>query len=98
MKNFGVFLHKRGKLREAETHFRSALDGAESNKPENEVHPCVWQCTVHYANLLKDLGRFEEAIRLCKKALEAQRRTLGNEHPDVKESVKILGWITDAAK
>ena len=95
-RNLAVFLHKRGKLSDAEKVFRSALAGADS-KPEAQLHHNTWYCMANYANLLNDLGRLDEAKRLCDTALAAQRRTIGDDHPDTIESMKVLGWINSKA-
>ena len=95
-KNLSIFLHQRGKLAGAETLFRSILECADNNAGK-EVHPIVWRSMASYAGLLSDLQRFDEAIELCRKALEAQRRAFGDDHPDTKSSVEIIGWITKDA-
>ena len=51
-----------------------------------------------YANYLRTVGRIDEAGTVCARALGAQERTLGSDHPETKLSVRLMGVIQEAAQ
>ena len=95
--NLAVLLEKQGKLAESEALYCSVIAAADG-KPEEAVHPVTWFYMRRYANHLRSVGRIDEAVTVCTRALGAQERTLGSDHPATKMSVKVMGWIQEAAQ
>ena len=88
-------LFSKGELVEAETHFRSAL-AIVSSKPENEVVFDEWRFVARFAAFLRDTGRVDEAIPLCRKALRGLRRSGGN-HALTQEVVELMNRLEELA-
>ena len=38
-------------------------------------------------------GKYEEAVPLCREAMEVQRETLGNRHPHTLIAISNLDWL-----
>jgi eukaryotic-like serine/threonine-protein kinase len=69
----------------------SAIYGSELD----ERHPDVARARYQRARLRFLQGRVDEAGRLCRQALEAQRARLDEDHPDLRESEALLAQITN---
>ena len=95
--NLAIFLEGRGKLVESEALYCLVIAAAD-DKPEEAVHPDTWYCMAMYADYLRSAGRIDEAVTFCARALGAQERTLGRDHPETKESIEVMGLIQEAAQ
>ena len=93
--NLAVFLRQRGRLEESEVLYRSVIATADG-KPEEAVHPYTWYFMAQYAYLLNTAGRVDEAVDFCTRALGAQQRTLGGDHPDTNMTMQYLLLMTEA--
>ncbi|HEX2095280.1 MAG TPA: tetratricopeptide repeat protein [Longimicrobiaceae bacterium] len=86
-------LRARGRLDEAESLYRRALEG--SGRVLGPEHPDTLTSVSNLALLLWERGRPDEAERLFRRALEARERVLGPEHPHTLTSVNNLAGLLD---
>ena len=88
-----IYLEKRGRLAESEALF-CLLIAAVDDKLEEET----WGLMEIYSNWLKTGGQIDEAVTVCTRALGAQQRTLGHEHPQTKLLVRVLRLFQETAQ
>ena len=79
------------------TRRRSGLDEETQTLYERVLgpeHPHTLTSRSNLAIGYRDLGRYEEAVRLCKETLSIRERVLAPEHPDTLTSRKQPGrWL-----
>lgn len=89
--NLGQIYDKLGKLNQADSLLRSALDerkklfGADSSQ--------VAECLVSLGSLRAHQGRLEEAEQLTKQALEMAKRNLPANHPAIAKALLAYGRV-----
>jgi tetratricopeptide (TPR) repeat protein len=94
--NLAMALSKQGRLQEAETHLRAALE-TESRR-EARGGPTA-AMSIYWNNLgkvLRDQGRWSEALAYYESALQNNRRIHGLHHTDVASSLYLTAVAYDA--
>lgn len=87
----GVALERQGRLGEAESPYRRALDL--SARVYGEQDPYTALTLNNLASLLMQLGRAQEAEALLRRGLAIREASLGPSHPDVATSLTSLGLL-----
>jgi tetratricopeptide (TPR) repeat protein len=98
--NLALLYQDQGRDREAEQFYRRAIDEQERNFDKDDP-VAVWLASdpsrltrmSNLANFLGEQGRYGEAEQLFRRALEAQERTPGKEHPDTLITVNNLASL-----
>ncbi len=89
--NMGTLLSEQGKLTQAESYYREALEGY--RRVLGNDHPDTLIPISNYGNLLYDQGKTTEAEQYYREALEGNRRVHGDDHPDTFGSIKNIGIV-----
>src|SRR5262249_8639055 len=91
MVNLAWLLENRSKLDEAEALYRQAMD-IDSKASGTEHNPMYESCVNHLGTLLFRRGRFAGAEEVFRQSLEARRKLLGPDHPQVAISLHNVGF------
>ena len=75
----------------AEKGLKRAMEKAQEELGAEHVE--TLRCMAAYAELLRKVGRYEEAGALYREVLAVRRRTLGDEHPDTLGSINNLALL-----
>ena len=78
--NLGVLLNAQGKLDEAVTYYREALE--KFRKVHGEDHPNTIIALINLGMLLEKMDRRADAEPLLRTALEKRAKVLGEDHPE----------------
>jgi serine/threonine protein kinase/tetratricopeptide (TPR) repeat protein len=92
--NMGLLLKSQGKLAEAETYYREALQ--KCRRVLGEEHRSTLIAINSMGFLLKGQGKLAEAETYYAEALEKSRRVLGDEHPDTLCVINNMGVLLSA--
>jgi tetratricopeptide (TPR) repeat protein len=87
----GRLLRTQGKLDEAESHLREAVEGFRRSLGIEHSHTLI--SISHLGGVLFEKGKFDEAEQYHREALEGQRRVLGDEHAHTLTSLFHLGKV-----
>ena len=60
-----------------------------------DEHPSTLGSIINLARFLRDLGIKADALEMYRKALEASRRVLGEDHPETKRWAAFYANITN---
>ena len=60
------------------------------------LHPETLASANNMAQMLQDLGEFQQAESFCREALEGKHATLGDTHPDTMAAIKTMHAILQA--
>ncbi|KAJ8598953.1 hypothetical protein CTAYLR_009932 [Chrysophaeum taylorii] len=82
-----------GKLEEAESLFRRAIEIGKVTRGEN--HPDLARWLNNRAGLMYDQGKLEEAEPLFRRAIKIGKVTLGENHPDLAKWRNNLGGLLE---
>lgn len=88
MHNLGVLLIHKGRLSEAETWLRRACEAREVVGPDGYLFTRSF-----LADVVRDLGRLDEAEAIYQRTLGAQRRELDSGNPDTYRTVSGLAEL-----
>jgi tetratricopeptide (TPR) repeat protein len=91
LKTVAVCWHSLGRLDEAESGFRQALDGLTAALGPDE--PETLAAAENLAAVLAKRGRYAEAEPPLRRVVEARRRTLRPDHPDMLQSLTSLAGV-----
>jgi tetratricopeptide (TPR) repeat protein len=112
LNNLAQLLYTQGKYDEAEPLYRQSLaidrkvyaihlaasSCDNSCKILSEEHPAVATSLNNLAVLLYAQGKHNEALICANQSLDIRRRKLGDEHPDARNSARLVAHIEAAAK
>jgi tetratricopeptide (TPR) repeat protein/tRNA A-37 threonylcarbamoyl transferase component Bud32 len=85
----GQILADSGKLEEAETELRAAVD--QLGRAEGPESDAAIKALLALGEILSDRGRYDEAGSVYKRALDAQRRLVSGDHPNTAAALNGLG-------
>ncbi|KJZ68445.1 hypothetical protein HIM_12170 [Hirsutella minnesotensis 3608] len=89
--NLGSLYADQGRLPEAETMYKRALEGFE--KARGRDHTSTLDTVNNLGNLYADQGKLPEAEAMYKRALEGSKKALGRDHTSTLITVNNLGYL-----
>jgi serine/threonine protein kinase len=96
LNNFGYLRRTQGDSQEAESLFRETLGLSASIPAEGQYLIGLTRCTL--ASTLADQGRFDEALKTAREAVDEYRHTGRTDTPDFGFALTVLGgFLTDKA-
>ena len=87
-------LHSKGLLAEARVLYEVALEGYDASCSPD--HPYTLAAVSNLAMLLRDMGDFDAAEVMCRRAIKGDETILGSGHPDTLDSVRSLVEVLSA--
>ena len=90
--SIGILLTGQGKLSEAETYYRRAIEGYERTLGRD--HPNTLSAVCNLGLLLHQQRKPDLAEPLLRRAIEGLERTLGRDHPNTLSAVNSMGLLS----
>ncbi|CAM2069891.1 Non-specific serine/threonine protein kinase [Sulfidibacter corallicola] len=82
-------------LKEAEYHYKKAVALAEGADGMHRAYLLIYKDA--YGGVLRDQGRYEEAVALIEEVIEAKKKIYGEDHPYTLQSIGNAGLIAESA-
>lgn len=89
--NLGIVRQDQGRMAEAETVLRRALEGRSATLAPDDKDTLATLSAL--GNLYREMNRLPEADQLLRQAVEGRKRVLGADHPDTLETMNHLAKV-----
>jgi len=77
----------------AERYYRDAAEKWENVKPRDPLSSAT--CLLDLGSVLRDQGKIDEAVEVCRRALEIRTSALGPDHPDTAEGLSCIAILRE---